>query len=266
MYRTEVTDIRSPKGEPFMKHGITVFMPACREAANLKILLPELVRNLSLTGEPFEIIVIDGPEKTDDSDEVCRQYGAVYLHQREPGWGGAFRTGIRRSRADYAAVLTMDADCSHDPSYIPALWKALQDGADVAVASRYCAGGGTGDAPSSVCMSRFLNGVFYILTFLDGFPVADISGGFRMYRTGLLKSIHTDGRYFDTTIETMIRLGLARKKQGGRLRVKEVPYVFYPRKFGETHRHLASFILSFAALFFKSMLWSVQALRRRHRS
>lgn len=250
-----------------MTRGVTVIIPSYREAENLRILLPETVRVLEKTGEPHEIIVVDGTEPFDDSASVCRQYGAIYLNQSGPDWGNAFRTGIRRARQDYGVIVTMDADCSHDPGRIPALLRAIRSGADVAVASRYCPGGRSDDTPVSVLLSGLLNRAFFLPTLLNGFPVLDISGGFRAYRTCLLKDVRLTGRYFDTTVEALLRLGFTRKEKDGRLSVKEIPYVFLPRRSGKTHRHMLSFILSFAALYCKSLFWSMEALircRKRH--
>ena len=69
------------------------------------------------------------------------------LHRDRPtGLGPAYLAGFRYA-IDHGAglVLEMDADFSHDPADVERLIAAVADGADVALGSRYCPGGGVSD-------------------------------------------------------------------------------------------------------------------------
>ncbi len=99
------------------RHGISLIMLASREAENLRVLLPEIIENLEKCGEPYEILVVDTKEPLDDTKDVCAQFGAGYVNQEEPYFGGAYRTGIRCAKKD--KFLIMDSDGYHLPKYIP---------------------------------------------------------------------------------------------------------------------------------------------------
>ena len=93
---------------------------------------------------------------------------------------GAMRYALEHG---YDHVITMDADFSHDPAALPDLVAAV-DGHDVAIGSRYVAGGGVRNWPRSrQLMSAWANRLSRTLFRL---PARDASGGFRCYRTSLL--------------------------------------------------------------------------------
>ena len=98
----------------------------------------------------------------DDTPAVCKKFGARYVNQRLPHFGGAFRTGIKAAR--YDKFLIMDSDGSHNPIYIPDIYKKFVKGADVVIGSRYVKGGKTNDSKVSIIMSHILNFVFRIIT------------------------------------------------------------------------------------------------------
>ena len=71
--------------------GISVVLLAYKEAENLKVLLPQIKKNVEKTGENYEILVIDTMETMDETPQVCKEFGAKYINQEEPYFGGAFR-------------------------------------------------------------------------------------------------------------------------------------------------------------------------------
>ena len=77
--------------------GISVILLAYKEEENLKVLLPQIIDNVKKTGEEYEILVIDTAEPLDDTEGVCKTFGARYINQEEPAFGGAFKTGIKLS-------------------------------------------------------------------------------------------------------------------------------------------------------------------------
>jgi dolichol-phosphate mannosyltransferase len=86
----------------------------------------------------------------------------------------------------YDVLVTMDADWSHDPQYLPAL-VAATDGADAVLGSRYCAGGSIEGWPLT---RRVLSGgVNRLSRVLLRLPVHDLSGAFRAYRISALKKL-----------------------------------------------------------------------------
>jgi dolichol-phosphate mannosyltransferase len=120
----------------------------------------------------------------------------------------------------------MDADLSHDPDALPAMVNAAQT-ADLVLGSRYVAGGQTVGWPLHRRVISRLGGIYARLVL--GVPVADLTGGFKVFRRRALEHldlsrIRSDGYGFQ--IETTYRL----IRSGAR--VVEVPITFADRVAG----------------------------------
>lgn len=222
--------------------AISVVLLAYKEAENLKVLLPQIKEQLEMIGEEYELIIIDTQEPLDNTEEVCGQFGAKYINQRYPSFGGAFRTGIEEAK--YDKFLIMDSDCSHNPKYISDIYRKFTEGADVVIGSRYAEGGVTKDAKSSVVMSKILNTVFRIIM---GIKAKDISTDFRMYDTKQLKKVQLSCRNYDILQEVLMKMKLKNKD----LLIKEIPITFEKRLFGETKRRLLPFIFCYVKTTFR---------------
>jgi dolichol-phosphate mannosyltransferase len=143
------------------------------------------------------------------------------------GVGSAHREGWRFARhAGYARIVTMDADLSHDPQDIPHFLAALDTGADVALGSRFVAGGKL----DYKGWRRFLSlkGNSLARKAL-GLPISEYTTSFRAARlervpAGLIESIPNDGySFFLTAAVRLVRQGL---------RITEVPIHFRERDTG----------------------------------
>jgi len=224
------------KGMGINHMGISVVLLAYKEAENLEILIPKIKKEVSSCEDDFEILVIDTMEPLDNTKEVCEKYGALYINQEEPHFGGAFRTGIKYAKLD--KFLIMDSDGSHDPKYIPDIYNMFIQGSDVTIGSRYVKGGATEDGMVSRLMSWCLNGVYRLFL---GFKAKDISTDFRMYHTLALKEVELICRNYDVLQEVLLKLRI--NKPG--LVITETPIRFSKRLHGETKRRLIPFILSY---------------------
>ncbi len=222
-----------------LRSGISCVLLSYKEAENLQVLLPRIREELEKTGEEYEIIVVDTAEPLDDTPEVCRRWQCGYVNQEEPGFGGAFRMGIRRAALD--KFLILDSDGSHDPKYIPAIWEKFRtEEYDLVIGSRYVEGGETRDGKISVLMSHILNTAFRLCL---GIKAHDISTDYRMYHTAELKAVGLENRNYDVLQEVLVKLSL--RKPGKKLSIGEVPITFEKRLFGESKRRLLSFIGSY---------------------
>lgn len=222
--------------------GISTVLLAYKEAENLEILLPQIKEKLDICKEEYEILVIDTEKPLDNTEEVCKKYGAKYINQEEPYFGGAFRTGIRYASMD--KFLILDSDGSHPPKYIPHIYKKFVKGKyDVVIGSRYVKGGVTNDKKSSQIMSWMLNTTFRIFL---GIKAKDISTDYRMYDTKQLKRVHLKCHNYDVLQEVLLKLRLNNKS----LRIGEVPISFSKRLYGESKRQLFKFIISYLKTLF----------------
>lgn len=226
--------------------GISVVLPACNEALNLAKLLPLIKENVEKLGEEYEIIVVDGLKSQDNSADVCSEYGAIYINQEEPFFGGAYRTGIKYAK--YDKYLVLDCDGSHSPDKIPELYKTFVDGnCDLVIGSRYVKGGKTYDSFPLLVMSKLLNNTY---RFLLGIKATDLSAGFRIYRTELLKNIDLKCNNFDLMQEIIVKMRLLKPD----LKIQEIPITFKKREYGESKRNLSLFIYSFVSTLFKLLI------------
>ena len=71
--------------------GVSVVLLAYKEEENLKILMPQIVDEIRKCTEDYEILVVDTAEPMDNTEGVCRTFGARYINQEAPGFAGAFR-------------------------------------------------------------------------------------------------------------------------------------------------------------------------------
>ena len=197
---------------------ISIVLPAINEADNLALLLPR-VHEVARSIGPYEILVIDGGS-TDDTAARAASHGARVHVQVERGYGSALREAFRLARGRF--VITMDADYSHDPTFIRDLY-AARDRAAVAVASRYVPGGVPGVTGFRHLLSRILNATFRRVLSI---PIRDMSSGFRMYRREVLEEAEITSRNFDALEEVLIKIvGLGYP-------VVEVPFTYRARQEG----------------------------------
>ena len=126
----------------------TVCLPTYNERDNLEPMVEALAAVLR---EDDRVLVIDdnSPDGTGEiADRLAseRPFVSVLHRSRKEGLGPAYLAGFRRALDDGAElVLEMDCDFSHDPADVPRLIAAVEEGADLALGSRYVPGGRVGD-------------------------------------------------------------------------------------------------------------------------
>ncbi len=209
-------------------HDLAIVIPAWNERENLELLLPALREIVAGLGLRAQIIVADGGSM-DGTDQVAPRWGAEVVVQSERGYGGALLAGFARADAPY--VVTMDADLSHRPVFLEALWRHRHD-AEILIASRYLDGGRADMPRFRRMLSVTLNRVYGQLL---RFPVRDLSSGFRMYRRDVLASLDLRSRDFDILQEILVRVGA----EGWRIR--EIPFHYMARGSGRSHARVLRF-------------------------
>jgi dolichol-phosphate mannosyltransferase len=184
--------------------------------------VPRLATALAI--HTWELIVVDDGSP-DGTADLAESYADVHPIRvvRRPGKAGlasAVLAGFAQARGDVLVV--MDADLSHPPEALPRLAAAIQEGADLAVGSRYVTGGGTEDWPLRrrvVSRAACLLGNVLV-------PIRDCTSGFFAIRRSALDGVTLNPIGFKIGFEVMAR---ARYKK-----VVEVPYVFRDRELGKS--------------------------------
>jgi dolichol-phosphate mannosyltransferase len=215
----------------------TICLPTYNERENLEPMLRALA--------PYDVnvLVIDdnSPDGTGGlADRLADELDFVsVLHRdRKEGLGPAYLAGFRRALADGAQlVLEMDCDFSHDPGDVPRLIDACRQGADLALGSRYVAGGATANWGLGRRIVSW-GGSFYARVIL-GVRIHDLTGGFKCYRREVLETIDLDAirsKGYAFQIE-----GTYRTLRKG-FRVVEVPIRFVDRTIGQSKMSRAIFL------------------------
>lgn len=213
----------------------TVVVPTYNERDNLRHAL-ERIREVSAgTRLPLHTLIVDddSPDGTGElADRLAGEYPDVEVLHRavKEGLGKAYIAGFRHAMATGADLLfEMDADLSHDASYLPHFVRLIEQGADVVLGSRYVKGGGVENWPlSRKLISR--GGCLYAQLVL-GLPYRDLTGGFKCFRRAVLETIDLDAidtRGYGFQVEMTYRA----HKLG--FKVVELPIIFVDRKVGES--------------------------------
>jgi dolichol-phosphate mannosyltransferase len=211
-------------------------LPTYNEAGNIEAFIAAVLAVLPASARI--LIVDDGsPDGTGEiADRLAAEVPSLsVLHrQHKQGLGPAYIAGFRLALAEGAAlILEMDADFSHDPSYLPALLAAVED-ADLAIGSRYVAGGGVADW-GALRRAISWSGSAYSRMVL-GVDVRDLTAGFKCFRREVLEAIDLDSiesRGYAFQVEMTYRalcLGFE---------LAEVPIVFHDRRAGTSKMDLS---------------------------
>lgn len=219
------------------KIDLSIVIPSYLEEENLRILLPRINKALSDIGISNEILIIDTLTSMDNTQLVCEEFKNVKYINRENGnkYGDAVRTGIQYAIGN--RILFMDADGSHSPEFIANLYE-LREGNDVVIASRFVDGGGSDNKKILILMSWTVN---FIYSVLFNLKCKDVSNSFKLYNGDLLRAIKINCDNFDVVEEILIKL----KRNKRDLKLKEIPYMFKERMFGNTKRNLVAFVFSY---------------------
>jgi dolichol-phosphate mannosyltransferase len=213
----------------------TIVLPTYNERDNLRHAL-ERIREVA-EGNDLQLHTLivddDSPDGTGAlADQLAAEYHDVEVLHRDAkeGLGKAYIAGFRHALAGGADLLfEMDADLSHDASYLPHFVRLVEQGADVVLGSRYVQGGGVENwTLSRRVISR--GGCLYAQTIL-GLPYRDLTGGFKCFRRNVLEAIDldaVDARGYGFQIEMTYRA----HKLG--FKVVELPIIFVDRKVGES--------------------------------
>jgi dolichol-phosphate mannosyltransferase len=212
-----------------------VVLPTYQEAENIE----EVLRCLRAAVPGADLLVVDD-SSPDGTAEVAKAVGEelgrvdVLMRSSKRGLGSAYRTGFREGIArGYGVLVEMDSDLSHDPKALPALLAAIDQGADLAIGSRYVAGGRIPDwSLYRRSLSRLGNHYVARLLRLD---VADATSGFRAYDADVLGQLDLDAgsaQGYAFQIEMTHRIC----RLGGR--VIELPITFAARTRGKSKMSL----------------------------
>jgi dolichol-phosphate mannosyltransferase len=229
-----------------------VIIPTYRERENIE----DLIKAISLLDPVFDILVIDdsSPDGTADIvKELMKSNNHIHLIERpgKLGLGTAYIAGFRYAiEKGYDYIYEMDADFSHNPNDLVRLFRACHDdGADLAIGSRYISGVNVVNWPlSRVLMSYFAS--IYV-RFVTGMKIKDTTAGFKCYRREVLENI-LPNQVRSVGYSFQIEMKFIAYKLG--YKIVEVPIIFTDRKLGSS---------KMSGGIFNEAIWSVMRMKLR---
>ena len=229
-----------------------VVIPTYNERENL----PSLVEKFQQLGNDLHVLVVDdnSPDGTGKIAEELRAKnpGKLFvLHkERKEGLGRAYVQGFRHALTmNYEVILQMDADLSHDPSYLPAFLDLIRE-CDVVLGSRYLHGISVVNWDfTRLILSKLATRYVRLVT---GMPFTDMTSGFKCWRRETLEAIRLEGTFSNGYL-FQIETTYNAYREG--FKIVELPIIFVERELGESKMNWG--IISEA-------FWGVIRLRLRH--
>jgi dolichol-phosphate mannosyltransferase len=209
-----------------------VILPTYNERENLGRIVAAVLDQ----GPEFDVLVVD--DNSPDGTGVIAEHlsaarpGRVHVVHRHGklGLGTAYIEGFLWALArSYRYVFEMDADFSHDPADLSRMREAVSEGADVAVGSRWVAGGGTRNW--SFLRTFISRGGSIYARLILGMPINDLTSGFKCFSRHVLErldlqSVRSNGYAFQ------VEMNYRCHRQG--FVIAEVPIVFVDRRVGKS--------------------------------
>lgn len=223
-----------------MKSDSVVIIPMYNEKENAAAIIDAVMA----LPHSFDVLVIDdnSPDGTASivKGKQTEYEGRVHLIERagKLGLGTAYIEGFKWSIAHgYDYVFEMDADFSHNPNDLLKLYAACaQEGADVAVGSRYVTGVNVVNWPMGrVLMSYYASKYVRCVT---GMPVHDTTAGFVCYTRRVLEALPLDEIRFKG-YAFQIEMKFTSYKYG--FKIQEVPIIFVNRVLGTSKMNSSIF-------------------------
>lgn len=206
-----------------------IIIPTYNEIENIEAIIAAVLEQ----NDDFDVLIVDdgSPDGTGAKvKELQSDSKRIHLLERSGklGLGTAYLAGFEfgiKNKFDY--IFEMDADFSHPPKDLNNLYAACQNGADVAVGSRYTKGGGVKDWSNyRLFLSRGASLYVRMITFM---PVMDPTAGFKCYRRKVLETLDLS-KIKSIGYAFQIEMKYAAYQNG--FKIVEVPIIFADREKG----------------------------------
>ena len=217
-----------------------VIIPTYNEKENIE----HIIRAVTGLEKEFHVLIIDdgSPDGTGAIVKRMQQEmpDRLFLIERtgKLGLGTAYICGFKWAlEHGYEYIFEMDADFSHNPNDLPHLYAACSEqGADVAVGSRYCNGVNVVNWPLGRVLMSYFASVY--VRWVTGMQVHDTTAGFKCYRRRVLEAIDLDHIHFKG-YAFQIEMKFTAYVRG--FKIVEVPIIFINRVLGTSKMNSSIF-------------------------
>ena len=228
-----------------------VIIPTYNEKENITAIINAVI----ILGNQYHVLVVDdgSPDGTADIVKELMQLHTdkIFIQERKGklGLGTAYIHGFKWALENqYDYIFEMDADFSHNPLDLDRLLAACENGADVAIGSRYVQGGATENWPLDRLI--YSKGGSLYTRMITGMPVKDPTAGFICYKNKVLAAMQLDHISF---IGYAFQIEMKFASWRLDFKLKEVPITFIDRKIGTSK--MSKGIIKEAVLGVLTMQW-----------
>ncbi|MBN8565858.1 MAG: polyprenol monophosphomannose synthase [Flavobacteriales bacterium] len=215
-----------------MKLGLVV-IPTFNEIENIEA----IIRAVFQLEKPFHVLIVDdnSPDKTFEKvQELQKEFPDqlfLEVRKKKSGLGTAYVHGFKWALLhNYAYIFEMDADFSHNPNDLLKLHDACEnDGADMAIGSRYVKGVNVVNWPLSRVLLSYFASIY--VKMITGMKIHDATAGFICYRKEVLEQINLDKIKF---VGYAFQIEMKYRTYCKGFKIKEVPIIFTDRTKGQS--------------------------------
>lgn len=208
-------------------HKISVIVPTYNERENIG----ELIERLESLKLNLEIIIVDdnSPDNTaEEAVKLANKYNNIKVLKRpgKLGLGSAIADGMKIASGDYIAI--MDADLQHPPEKLLEIYKTLESGTDIVIASRYVKGGNIkGWSLYRRIVSRGATLLAHLLL-PETKAVKDPLSGFFAFKKSSVNNFTPSTHGYKVLLELLHQI------RNNNIKITEIPFTFNTRKRGES--------------------------------
>lgn len=226
-----------------MKEFVSIVIPIYNEAQNLQELCKDIWDVMGSVNHDYEIILVN--DGSDDHswqiiNELCNTHDQIRGIDLAGNYGQtlALRAGVKYAKG--TMIIAMDGDMQHDPKYLPAFIKYIEEGYEMA-------GGAKSKRPENFLKKVMANFAHWIIRKISGVKMKYFGATFKAYRSYLLKNYTL--------------LGDSHRFLGALLARKGVKYIEFPidinkRKSGKSNYRIKKVFLVILDLIFLKFIIS----------
>ncbi|WP_396209428.1 polyprenol monophosphomannose synthase [Flavobacterium sp.] len=214
-----------------MAKGI-VIIPTYNEIENIEAIINAV---LALP-TAFHVLIVDdnSPDGTAQKVSAMQVQKSeqlfIEVRTKKAGLGTAYVHGFKWALSKgYDFIFEMDADFSHNPADLEKLLEACENGADVAIGSRYSNGVNVVNWPLSRVLLSYFASVY--VRMITGMKIADATAGFKCYKRIVLEKINLDRIKF---VGYAFQIEMKYRAFVHQFVIQEVPIIFTDRTKGQS--------------------------------
>lgn len=209
-----------------------VIIPTFNEIENIE----DIIQTVFALPKSFDILVVDdnSPDGTASKVKTLQQQFSnrlfLEIRKKKSGLGTAYVHGFKWAIAkEYDFIFEMDADFSHNPKDLIRLQEACENGADLAIGSRYSKGVNVVNWPLSRVLLSYFASVYVRL--ITGMKIHDATAGFKCYKRKVLETINLDKIKF---VGYAFQIEMKYRAFVNQFNIVEVPIIFTDRTKGQS--------------------------------